>query len=42
MGKDSCIVACRNRDEARDGQSLVMEKQAGGRAGLEMGGKLRE
>lgn len=41
MGKDSCAVACRNRDEARDGQNLVMEKQAGGRAGWEMGGKTK-
>lgn len=42
MGKDSGAVVCRNRDEGRDGQNLVMEKQAGGRVVWKTGGKLKE
>lgn len=42
MGKDSGTVVCRNRDEGRNGQSLVMENQAGGRVGWKTGGKPRE
>lgn len=42
MDKNGRSVACRNRDKAKDRQSLVMGKKAGGRAGWKAGGEPRE